>query len=549
MKKYRLKVGKVIVNKFSCLFILIIGFAIGSYGQNPKKRYPVDSLKKAWDQTIPGNFSSQSKTVFDSKQIATFLKCHPGLNQFAEDIQSFYQKRAFAYAWYEKGTLIEQAGNLTNRVLNLQNEGLNVPAPYKHEFDSLYYSTNQDKNKQNIQLELMLTAQYFAFSKLAWEGMDDSVSKSTNWNLPRKKISYERYLDSLLKVPGLPQAKDEPVYRQYELLKVYLKKYRELDQSDPWLPITQQIGSFKPGDSSEIVRLIKIRLYKLGDYQGDTTTKVFDNGVITAIKHFQNRHGLSMNGIFDRATYLELNTPLKKRIQQIIVNMERCRWLPVSLSGDYLAVNIPEFKLHVYHGDSLLWSCDVVVGKIMHETAVFYGEVKYIVFSPYWNVPPSIVSTEVLPGIKRDPGYLSKQNMEIIGHLDGLPIIRQKPGLSNSLGLVKFLFPNSYNIYLHDTPSKSLFDESSRGFSHGCIRIKEPVKLANFLLKDRPEWNATHIDSAMQSGKERYVTLKNKVPVFIAYFTAFIDRDNQINFRKDIYNRDEKLSSMIISAK
>jgi murein L,D-transpeptidase YcbB/YkuD len=549
MKKYRLKVGKVIVNKFSCLFILIIGFAIGSYGQNPKKRYPVDSLKKAWDQTIPGNFSSQSKTVFDSKQIATFLKCHPGLNQFAEDIQSFYQKRAFAYAWYEKGTLIEQAGNLTNRVLNLQNEGLNVPAPYKHEFDSLYYSTNQDKNKQNIQLELMLTAQYFAFSKLAWEGMDDSVSKSTNWNLPRKKISYERYLDSLLKVPGLPQAKYEPVYRQYELLKVYLKKYRELDQSDPWLPITQQIRSFKPGDSSEIVRLIKIRLYKLGDYQGDTTTKVFDNGVITAIKHFQNRHGLSINGIFDRATYLELNTPLKKRIQQIIVNMERCRWLPVSLSGDYLAVNIPEFKLHVYHGDSLLWSCDVVVGKIMHETAVFYGEVKYIVFSPYWNVPPSIVSTEVLPGIKRDPGYLSKQNMEIIGHLDGLPIIRQKPGLSNSLGLVKFLFPNSYNIYLHDTPSKSLFDESSRGFSHGCIRIKEPVKLANFLLKDRPEWNATHIDSAMQSGKERYVTLKNKVPVFIAYFTAFIDRDNQINFRKDIYNRDEKLSSMIISAK
>jgi murein L,D-transpeptidase YcbB/YkuD len=548
MTKYRLKMGKVMVNKFTCLFILMIGIAIGSYGQNPKKRYPVDSLKKAWDQTIPGNFSSQSKTLFDSTQIAAFLKCHPGLNQFAEDIQSFYKKRAFAYAWYEKGTLIEQAGNLTNRVLNLQNEGLNVPAPYKHEFDSLYYSTNQEKNKQNIQLELMLTAQYFAFSKLAWEGMDDSVSKSTNWNLPRKKISYERYLDSLLKVPGLPQAKDEPVYRQYELLKVYLKKYRELDQSDPWLPITQQIGSFKPGDSSEIVRLIKIRLYKLGDYQGDTTTKVFDNGVITAIKHFQNRHGLSMNGIFDRATYLELNTPLKKRIQQIIVNMERCRWLPVSLSGDYLAVNIPEFKLHVYHGDSLLWSCDVVVGKIMHETAVFYGEVKYIVFSPYWNVPPSIVSNEVLPGIKRDPGYLSKQNMEIIGHLDGLPIIRQKPGLLNSLGLVKFLFPNSYNIYLHDTPSKSLFDESSRGFSHGCIRIKEPVKLANFLLKNRPEWDATHIDNAMHSGKEQYITLKSKVPVFIAYFTGFIDRGNQINFRKDIYNRDEKLSSMIISA-
>jgi len=227
--------------------------------------------------------------------------------------------------------------------------------------------------------------------------------------------------------------------------------------------------------------------------------------------------------------------------------MERSRWLPVSLNKSYIAVNIPEFQLHVYNGDSLLWSCNVVVGQKVHPTTVFYGQIKYIVFSPYWNIPESIVRAEVLPGIKKDMDYLIKHHMEITGSSNGIPMIRQKPGADNSLGLIKFLFPNSYNIYLHDTPSKSLFNESSRVFSHGCIRIDAPAKLAGFLLKDYKQWNRIKIDSAMKSGTQHLVTLKDKVPVFIAYFTAFIDRDNRLNFRKDIYHLDERLADMIIS--
>jgi murein L,D-transpeptidase YcbB/YkuD len=527
------------------LLLLMAGFSLNSCSQEVKKSTPADSLKKAWDQTIPGNFSTQSKVVLDSTQIAVFLKHYPGLREFAKDLIGFYSKRQFAYAWYEDGKIIEQAGNLTNRVLNLQNEGLYKVTPYQAQLDSLFYNADTLKNKPNTQLELMLTAQYFVFSKLAWKGMNDSASRSTNWYLPRKKVSYAIYLDSLLKVPGIQQAGDEPVYRQYELLRGYLKKYRDLDKLDSWLPILSK--TLKPGDSSEIVRRVKSRLFKLQDYTGDTTTQIFDVNLLAGIKHFQERHGLNLSGFMDKAAFSELNVPLKKRIQQILVNMERSRWLPVHLEGDYLAVNIPEFKLHVYHADSLLWSCEVVVGKTMHQTAIFYGEIKYVVFSPYWNVPPSIVRKEVIPGMKRNPSYLQAQNMEITGRLDGLPVVRQKPGPLNSLGLVKFLFPNSYNIYLHDTPSKSLFGEPSRGFSHGCIRLKEPVKLANFLLKDRPEWDAGAIDLAMHSGTEKSVTLKNKVPVFIAYFTAFIDRDHVINFRKDIYNRDDKLAAMLMS--
>jgi murein L,D-transpeptidase YcbB/YkuD len=443
--------------------------------------------------------------------------------------------------------LIEQAGNLADRVGNLQNEGIYKAAPYPKVLDSLIFAPNSKSSKPNIETELMLTAQYFVFSKLAFQGMSDSTSKAVNWFLPRKKISYNDYLDTLLRQSGKAGSTlSEPVYRQYDLLKNYLAKYRALDAKEKWTTIPSAKG-VKPGDSSAVIPQIRTRLFKLGDFKGDTLGNVFDNELQQAINQFQLRHGLTADGLPGPGTLAEMNVPLKKRIRQIIVNMERCRWLPVSLSTNYLAVNIPEFKLHVYHADSLLWSCNVVVGQKVHQTVIFYGQMQYVVFSPYWNVPESIVRNEVLPEMRKNSSYISKHNMIITGSENGLPVIKQKPGPENSLGLVKFLFPNSYSIYLHDTPSRSLFGESSRAFSHGCIRVGEPAKLTAFLLKYDTTWTADRIYKAMHLGKEQTITLKQKVPVFIAYFTAFTDRDNKLNFRQDIYDRDEQLASMILS--
>lgn len=530
--------------------LLSVGFSLSSCSQPPvKKSVPADTSAKNWNQTIPGNFSGQSKIVFDSTQLTSFISHFPEFRNYATEITGFYQKRNFAYAWFDNGLLIEQAGNLSNRILNLKNEGVYKAPPYQHVLDSLIFNLSNNKKQPNLTLELMLTAQYFVFSELAWQGMNDEVSKSVNWFVPRKKVDYNQYLDSLLKTPAKFSAADEPVYRQYELLKNYLRKYRKLDSLEKWLPIVINNKSFNTGDSSANISLVKKRLYQLEDFHGDTLNRVFNTELIAALKHFQQRHGLAVNGLLNNSTLVELNVLLKSRIKQILVNMERSRWLPVSLKDDYLAVNIPEFKLHVYHADSLLWSCDVVVGQAVHQTTIFYGEVKYVVFSPYWNVPPGILRNEIIPGMKRNSNYIAAHNMEITGYSNGLPVVRQKPGSENSLGLVKFLFPNSYNIYLHDTPSKFLFGETSRAFSHGCIRVKEPAKLANFLLKNSTNWDADQINQAMHSGREQYVTLKDKVPVFIAYFTAFTDRDNTLNFRKDIYNRDEQLASMIISGK
>lgn len=525
------------------LTFLLCSISLVTCGQPAVNKTSIDDGQKNWEQSIKGSFSKQVALTFDSLEIEHFFKLYPLIKEVKNDVYTFYNGRKYAFAWFENGKTIEQAGNLYNRVINLEEEGIYQTIPYRKELDSLFYEVSENNNKPNINLELMLTAQYFAFSKLSWEGMDKSVSESLKWHLPRKKVNYEYYLDSLLKYKE--GNTKEPVYKQYDLLKTYLRKYKALDHLANW-NIIEISATLNQGDTSNTIREIKKRLYLLGDYEGDTTNAVFDDGLYQSVEAFQKRNGLTSDGKIGPETIATLNIPLKNRIKQIIVNMERNRWLPVATYQDVLAVNIPDFKLHVFHADTLLWSCNVVVGKSSHPTTLFYGEVKYVVFRPYWNIPESIVRNEILPDIRRNSNYISSHDMEITGYKNGLPIVRQKPGPNNSLGLVKFLFPNSYNTYLHDTPAKSLFDETSRAFSHGCIRVEQPVKLANFLLRYDTAWSPEKINSAMKNGNETYVTLKNKVPVFIAYFTAFVGQDQKLNFRRDIYNLDEKLADMIL---
>jgi murein L,D-transpeptidase YcbB/YkuD len=538
-----------LVYLFSSFLILLFPLQGCSQKKIDKSKIIKDSILNEWDKSIPGNFSSQTKSKFDSLEIGIFLKKFPSLKKYEKNMNTFYSKREMAYAWFDKEGLIEHASNLTDRVRNLQYDGVNKQLPYVHELDSMIYEVSlENPQKSNIlKLELMLTAQYFAFADLVWEGMDASISKSVDWNLPRKKVSYEEFLDSILKTDP-EQIKDlkRPVNRQYGLLRKFLENYSELEAKGNWFVIKNSSKALRPGDSSEIVLQIKQRLIELSDLKINNATQLYDEDLRIAVISFQRRHGLKDDGIIGKTTIVEMNVSYKERIKQLMVNMERSRWVPVSLDRDYLVVNIPEFKLHVNSGDQLLWSCNIVVGKPIHKTAIFSGDLKYVVFSPYWNVPRSIVVNELLKDMRKDPNYLAKHNMEITGYRDGIPEIRQKPGPLNSLGQVKFLFPNNYNMYLHDTPAKSLFNEPIRAFSHGCMRVQEPFKLAQFLLRNDSSWDDEKIKLAMNTGKERTVTLSQKVPVFIVYFTAFVDRDGKINFRNDIYERDDRLAEMIM---
>jgi L,D-transpeptidase YcbB len=535
---------------FLSFIVLLLPFQGCGQKKIDKSKSIKDSTMNEWNKSIPGNFSTQTKSKFDSLEIGIFFKQYPKLKKYEKNLSIFYSKREMAFAWFDNEGLIEYASNLTDKVRNLQYEGVNKELPYAHALDSMMYDGNVDKlaDSTMLKLELMLTAQYFAFADIVWDGMDASVSKRVDWNLPRKKVSYEEFLDSILKTaPEKIKDIKRPVNRQYGLLRKFLQNYSELEEKGNWFQIKNSSKPLRPGDSSELVLQVKQRLIELGDLQINNATHLYDDDLRIAVISFQNRHGLKDDGIIGKTTIAEMNVPYKERIKQLLVNMERSRWVPVGLDRDYLVVNIPEFKLHVNSGDKLLWSCNIVVGKPIHKTAIFSGELKYVVFSPYWNIPRSIVVNELLKDMRKNPNYLAKHNMEITGYRDGIPEIRQKPGPSNSLGQVKFLFPNSYNMYLHDTPAKSLFNEPIRAFSHGCMRVQEPFKLAQFLLRNDPSWNDEKINAAMNSGKERSVTLSERVPVFIVYFTAFVDRDGKINFRKDIYERDNRMAEMIMN--
>lgn len=499
-----------------------------------------DSIPKATakEMGIPGNFSAQTIIKFDSSLIKSFLDSFPKFKAFQKDIVGFYKGRNYAYAWYDDKGMIEPANNLYNRILNIGDEGVPDFVPYKTAFSALM-ETEEGSDKIASTVELMLTSQYLAYAKGVWVGLSEKQSLATEWLLPRKKISSQQLLDSLVSSKNFID--NSPTYRQYALLKDYLKKYNNLKVQGKLEPIKADKKMYKLADSSATVLAIRERLFQLGDLTKNSGSNIFDDSLTSGVKSFEQRLGYKEDGIVNAALINEMNYPIEKRIEQIMVNMERSRWLPIEPSGDYLAVNIPEYKLHVYEKGSLAFDINVVVGKNQHKTVIFSGDMKHIVFSPYWNIPASILKNETLPAIKKNPGYLAKHNMEWNGGN-----VRQKPGPNNSLGLVKFLFPNSHSIYLHDTPAKSLFKEDNRAFSHGCIRLAEPKRLAQYLLRNDKNWDDAKITAAMNKGVEQYVSLKTTVPVYIAYFTAWVDRQGKLNFRKDVYQRDSRLAQMIL---
>lgn len=392
------------------------------------------------------------------------------------------------------------------------------------------------------QTELQLTEHFFQFARYAYAGTLDP--RQLQWYIPRKQVDAVQLLDSLLVHTGKNLDNWEPVNPMYSKVREALRRYYDLERSGSADPVL--LGSLKKlaqGDRNDAVRQLRIKLYRLGDLPDTLGGALFDTALKQGVQRAQRRFGINSNGVADARLVSELNVSYRNRIEQLLINMERMRWVPQQPQGEHIIVNIPEFKLHVFADTGKVMDMRIVVGKSGTSTVVFNDLLKYVVFSPYWNVPPSIVRNEIVPAMRRNPGYLARKNMEQTGTSGGLPVVRQKPGGSNSLGLVKFIFPNSYNIYFHDTPSKSLFSQDQRAFSHGCIRLAEPAKLAAWLLRNQPGWTTEKITAAMHQNKEQWVTLKQPVPVFISYFTAWVDREGLLHFRDDIYGHDADMKN------
>lgn len=335
---------------------------------------------------------------------------------------------------------------------------------------------------------------------------------------------------------------------QSEKLQAALDRYYEIEKAGGWTAIKMGKKTYQRGESGAAISELKARLRASGDFTIQDNTSLFTEELAAAVKKVQKRFGFPENGVLDAQLAKELNVPVIKRIEQLRVNLDRLAAQPLPTSGTRLVANIPEFKLHVYEGDKLVFDMNVVVGTLSNKTVVFNDEMKHIVFSPYWNVPPSIVKSEILPKMRGSKDYLWRNGYIQAGTEGGLPVIRQMPGPKNALGQVKFVFPNDHNIYFHDTPAKSLFSLRKRAFSHGCIRLAEPAKLAVYLLRNNPEWTPERIAKAMSAGKEQTVALSNSIPVAITYNTAWVDDDGLVHFREDIYGHDsaaaKKLAKM-----
>ena len=493
-----------------------------------------DSLPPA---DVAGSFSESTPLNFDSTEINNFLGQHPDFSLIKKELLKFYSTRNYSYAWFEKRGLIEQANILYNRILQLIDHGFQYDAPYLNKYKSIM---EDPRGYKITETELMITSQYLYYAKSMLAGIPENDSRSTAWYIPRKKIEYTQLLNTLL--GGETNEISKAVYPQYYLLLNMLKKYSEIEKNMEWETIKAPKNSLQLNDSSEIIADVRKNLILSGDIPKDNGGNYYDSALQQGVMQYQERHGIKPDGIIGKTFIKEMNVPISERIKLILLNMERCRWLPNETERDHIIVNIPQFTLYAFNKDSLIFKCKVVVGKETNKTMIFKGDMKYVVFSPYWNVPESIIKKEILPAMRRNPNYIEENNMEWNGGK-----IRQLPGPDNALGVVKFLFPNIFNIYLHDTPSKRLFGEEKRTFSHGCIRISEPMSMTKFLLRNDTSWTDQKMIDAMYSGREKFVMLKKTIPVYIVYFTAFVDERGILNFRKDIYLRDKVLKEMIFS--
>ncbi len=508
--------------------------------------------KKAVARDTTITQSTSFNTVFlDSIHLDEFIIQHPEFLSFKNQFKDFYSHRNYEYAWFDTSGLAEQAHNF----INLQNNYINEFADsslYNKNLQVLFDTLHSKKTKPSLrdpkvlQAELLLTGQFFQYAAKVYKGSDIDAEQ-LGWYIPRKKIDLTALLDSSLKSKITETDQYAPLNSQYKKLQEYLAKYFALEKQSLADTIAYVSKPLKQKDSSLAIIPIKQRLQLLGDMLETDSSAVFDSTLFTAAKHFQRRMGLSIDGVIGNRMIAELNIPVSKRIRQLLVNMERVRWMPAEKDTNYILVNIPEYKMHVYDSGRQVFDMNVIVGTAANNTVIFNGNLKYVVFSPYWNVPESIVKKEIMPSMQRNKNYLAKSNMEITGYSGKTPIVRQKPGPANSLGLVKFLFPNNYNIYFHDTPNRELFSLSSRSFSHGCIRLGEPKKFAEYLLRNDNSWTSGKIDTAMHLAKEKWVPIKKSIPVFIVYFTAWVDNDGQLNFRKDIYKHDEKMGEKLFT--
>jgi L,D-transpeptidase YcbB len=476
-------------------------------------------------------------------------------------LAKFYQERQMAPLWLDADGPSARAEVLAKVLRDADQDGLD-PEDYHASTITELLSTGTPDQRAELELRLSL-------------GLLEMTSDLASGRLEPQKVNpelfvYPQEVDPAKVIRSAAGAQDiaafvasyEPKQAEYLRLKAALTDYRALAAAGGW-PTIADGPTLKPGMTDPRVAQLRARLGVPAPQGGNSA--LFDPALVEAVKQFQARHGLEQDGVVGQNTLAALNVPVEDRVRQILLNLERRRWMADDPGKRYVFVNLADFELKLVEEPHTVFDTRVVIGAPYRRTPVFSGNMTYLELNPYWNVPPSIARNELLPKIKADPGYLAANDFQLLSDwsdnarvLDPHAIdwsavradtftykVRQGPGPGNALGHVKFMFPNQFNIYLHDTPARGLFAREVRDFSHGCIRVQAPETLAAFVLDRQPGWSEGQINAAIATGQRQIITLSQPLPVHIAYLTAWVNKDGSVNFRRDVYGRDAILAAAL----
>ncbi len=501
----------------------------------------------------------------------------PSFPYYQDELESFYGPIDYGLAWFKDGRLTAPARDVIGALMAAGERGLDPEDYDALRLDSLAVALDSDSDPPpDLQalIDVAITVGLFRHISDLHIGRVNPANLNMGFNIEPKKYD----LPALVRVAvaenriGGLVAEVQPEFLQYELLEQALTTYRQLAE-DPSLQPVPVVDAFKEGDIYAGLPQLRRLLIATGDLEasevGPAGSTRYEGEIVEAVKRFQARHGRTVDGIIGPATFESLNVPFEERVEQIELAMERMRWLPALSGTPFIAVNVPAFEL---------WALDpanergvpaanmrVVVGKSLDkQTPVFMEDMRWLEYRPYWNVPYSITARELLPHIRKDPAYLDQHDYEIVprfgNDVEALPAteanieklgsgqlkLRQRPGPNNSLGLVKFIFPNNAAVYLHSTPATQLFARTRRDFSHGCIRVEDPVGLADWVMRNEPgDWSRDRIVEAMNGGQPTRVVLEKPFPVIIFYTTVLAGPDGTVSFYDDIYGHDEALAGAL----
>lgn len=503
----------------------------------------------------------------------------PDLASERATLQQLYEGHAWQPLWSEDQTPTRPALATLSLLRGAENYGLQSG---DYEANRILYhlvdlvTTPGAHPDQWAQFDLALSAVVLRFITHVHYGRIDPKQAGFDITVAADRIDRLSILEAAATAsdPAAVFARIEPPYEHYQLLKAVLPKFRLLALETGLTDLPAFSGrSVKPGETYTGAPALRHLLVTLGDLPADSaapaTDLTLDPALVNALKQFQTLHGLAPDGALGKETFRHLTTPLLRRVEQIELTLERWRWLP-KLETPPIFVNIPQYRLFAFttleDREADMLKMDVIVGKAFPNTRtpIFSEEMRYLVFRPYWDVPYSIATRELLPEIRKNPAYLDKQNLELVRGPgdDAKPVpptpenfaalvagtlrLRQRPGDDNALGLIKFMLPNEYNVYLHSTPAKGLFREARRAFSHGCIRVSDPVALAEQVLKDQPgDWTREKIEAAMNGTETFRVPLRKPIPVYILYGTAIASEAGQVFFFDDVYGHDARLAALL----